>query len=204
MKAIILSFLLFLSFAQFTPVLCQPTKTAIEDIVKNPTAYSTKSVEIEGYIIQYVHATSPTNTSYYLIKDSYGYIIKVNTAEAAPEINGKYIVTGIAYTEKIFNRKGLVTDSPFISEKDKTIVLPPQPIVKTTTTTKTEITGTPGSEPAIPLWMYLVSSAGIVLIGGLLFVYVRTKNKNKQQTPDWQSQPSEHCPPSGINDEHTP
>src|ERR1035437_4553264 len=107
MKAIILSFFLLLSLALITPVFCQPTKTAIEDIVKNPTAFVSKSVEIEGFIIQYVHATSPTNTSYYLIKDAYGYIIKVNTAEVAPEINRKYTVTGIAYTEKIYNKKGL-------------------------------------------------------------------------------------------------
>jgi hypothetical protein len=66
---------------------------------------------VTGLVIQYIEATAKT-TSYYYLKDDYGAIIKVNTAEPEPETNEKYNVTGILYVDA-------VTGAPFISEKFK-------------------------------------------------------------------------------------
>lgn len=86
-------------------------RTTVDAIVSNPGCCIDNAVEVEGLVTQYVPATSST-TSYYLLKGDYGAIIRVNTAENAPETNRKYRVSGIVYPDP-------VTREPFISEKSK-------------------------------------------------------------------------------------
>jgi|WetSurMetagenome_2_1015567.scaffolds.fasta_scaffold111026_1 hypothetical protein len=92
----------------------QPARTTIETIIANPGQFANNAVEFDGLVEQYVAATSST-TSYYLIKGEYGSVIKVNTADPAPETNRKYRVTGIVYIEPVGNE-------PFVSEKTKTYI----------------------------------------------------------------------------------
>lgn len=101
------SFLIILSSVLFAQ------STTIENINSNPSKYEGNQVEVEGLVTQYVHDKG--TTSYYLIKGDFGGIIRVNTAEPAPETNQKYHVKGIVY---INQNKG----TPFISEKTKFIL----------------------------------------------------------------------------------
>ncbi|MBN1187437.1 MAG: FHA domain-containing protein [Bacteroidales bacterium] len=87
----------------------------LKDILKNPAAYNQEEVEVTGLAIQYVEATEKT-TSYYYLKDDYGAIIKVHTAESRPETNVKYNVKGILYIDSD-------TELPFISERSKSEVV---------------------------------------------------------------------------------
>lgn len=68
----------------------------IKDILKNPIPYNQEEVEVSGLVIQYIEATKKT-TSHYYLKDDYGAIIKVHTAEGKPETNSKYVVRGVLY-----------------------------------------------------------------------------------------------------------
>ena len=177
MKAIILSFFLLLSSVLINPVFCQPAQTTIENINRNPWIYSSKYVEIEGTIIQYVHATSLTNTNYYVIKDNFGFTLKVHTGDIEPKINHEFRVTGILYFEKILQRNGNAVDSPFLSEKERIDLseIPPPPV----------------DETFFHKYLYYIIGivAGLLVIGGGLFFFVRTRNKNKQLPPDWQAEP---------------
>lgn len=83
----------------------------LKDILKNPAVYNQEEVTVTGLAIQYVEATEKT-TSYYYLKDDYGAIIKVHTAESRPETNVKYQVRGILYIDSS-------TELPFISERSK-------------------------------------------------------------------------------------
>lgn len=107
---------LFLITIFISTIIWGQTNTTIEKIVNNPVTYENTEVEVEGLVTQYVEGKGATN--YYLLKGDFGGIIKVNTAEPAPETNKKYRVIGIVYREGT-NR------SSFISEKSKTLVEPP-------------------------------------------------------------------------------
>ena len=86
-------------------------KAQVNDILKDPNAYNQEEVEVSGLVIQYIEATEQT-TSHYYLKDDFGAIIKIHTAESKPETNEKYTVRGILYIEAS-------TLLPFISEKSK-------------------------------------------------------------------------------------
>jgi len=88
-----------------------PQEVYIKDILKNPSAYMREDVIVSGLVIQYVEATEKS-TSFFYLKDDYGAIIKIHTAEAKPETNAKYKVRGILYVDPS-------TQIPFISEKSK-------------------------------------------------------------------------------------
>jgi len=82
------------------------TGTTVEKITENPTSYENDEVEVEGLVSQYVAGRGAT--SHYLLKGDFGGIIKVNTAEPAPETNEKYRIIGIVYLDRS-------TREPFIS-----------------------------------------------------------------------------------------
>jgi hypothetical protein len=115
--------LLFLLLVTISFLPAQALKTTVEDIVTNPGKFVDNAVEIEGFVMQYVPPTAST-TSYYILKGSYGSVIKVNTFEAAPDINKKYRITGIVYVDP-------VSKYPFVSEKSKIslepVLSPPSP-----------------------------------------------------------------------------
>ncbi len=105
MKLLLLTVFIF-------PLTLAQTKTTVEKIVSNSSTYENTEVEVEGLVTQYVVGKGATN--YYLLKGDYGGILKVNTAEPAPETNKKYKVIGIVYLDR-------ATREPFISEKSKTL-----------------------------------------------------------------------------------
>ena len=95
----------------------------VKDILKDPASFDQEEVEVTGIVIQYIEATEKT-TSHYYLKDDYGAIIKVHTAESKPETNVKYRVNGILYIDA-------ATELPFISEKSKSKVVEPPPLLPT-------------------------------------------------------------------------
>lgn len=95
----------------------------VKDILKDPSMYVQEEIQVSGLVIQYIEATAQT-TSHYYLKDDYGAIIKVHTAEGKPETNAKYKVLGILYLDP-------ATGSPFISEKSKFRIDLAAPIIST-------------------------------------------------------------------------
>jgi len=108
-------------FLSLSYVSGQPQEVFVKDILKNPSAYMREDVIVSGLVIQYVEATEKT-TSHYYLKDDYGAIIKIHTAEGRPETNAKYKVRGILYIDP-------TTQTAFISEKSKAKLSPALPPV---------------------------------------------------------------------------
>lgn len=119
----IYSLLILVIISSSLNLLGQSKVVQIKDILKDPTGLLQEEIQVTGLVIQYVEATEQT-TSHYYLKDDYGAIIKVHTAESKPETNVKYKVTGILYMDAS-------TSSPFLSEKSKSriddVVTPPPP-----------------------------------------------------------------------------
>jgi hypothetical protein len=84
----------------------------VKDILNNPVAFDREVVKVSGLVTQYIDASEKT-TAYFLLKDDFGAIIRVNTADSKPETNTKYAVRGIVYIDQ-------ATQMPFISEKSRT------------------------------------------------------------------------------------
>jgi hypothetical protein len=147
----------------------QPMRTTIEAIVANPGEFVSGAVEFDGLVEQYVPATS-TTTSYYVIKGDYGSIIKVNTADPAPETNRKYRVTGIVYIEPESNE-------PFVSEKTKTSIDAANQAVGSGTATTT---GGDGENRRDKTLIYLLVGLLVLLIGA--FVYFMARRAKPGQT----------------------
>jgi hypothetical protein len=122
----------FICATSFYGLLAQNQALQVKDILKNPSAYMREEIEVTGLVVQYIEATEKT-TSHYYLKDDYGAIIKVHTAEGKPETNVKYKVRGILYIDQ-------TTQTPFISERSKSriggvitnlVSTPPPPPAKT-------------------------------------------------------------------------
>jgi len=162
------------------------TGTTVEKITENPTSYENDEVEVEGLVSQYVAGRGAT--SHYLLKGDFGGIIKVNTAEPAPETNEKYRIIGIVYLDRS-------TREPFISEKSKTRIgeapPPPTTIVKEDDVTVEEIT-----ESTDNTLLYIIIGAVVILIALLIF----SLNKKKEPRGEPTTVPGDEKPISGIKE----
>jgi len=134
----------------------------LKDILKNPASYNQEEVVVNGLAIQYVEATEKT-TSYYYLKDDYGAIIKVHTAESRPETNVKYQVRGILYIDS-------ETELPFISERSKFKVdsVPPPP---------------PSTTWLEENWIMVLIIGAALLLLILLTTLLTTRKKDKASKP---------------------
>lgn len=83
--------------------------SSIRDLLKVAASKDGEVVEVSGLVVQYIESQTKT-TSFYLIKDEYGAMIKVNTSNIRITTNEKFKVNGILY----FDNK---TKEPFISEQ---------------------------------------------------------------------------------------
>jgi hypothetical protein len=116
-------FICIICVFSFSVIFGQEKVKQVNDILSDPSKYLKEDIQVTGLVIQYVEGTEKT-TSFYYLKDDFGAIIKVHTAEGKPETNIKYIVNGILYVDPL-------TELPFISERSKIradldIVTPPQ------------------------------------------------------------------------------
>lgn len=141
----------------------------IKDILQNPEAYEGELVEVSGLVVQYIEATEKT-TAHYLLKDDYGAIIRVNTAEGEPETNVKYKANGIVYIDQS-------RDEPFISEKSR------QKIQQEATTI---ITQAPAEKTWIEKNLLLIIIIGSAIILILLIIIL----VNNRKTPKRYSAPT--------------
>ena len=143
-------------------------KIKVEDIRNNPYSFIGNKVTVEGLVTQFVHDVGTTD--YYLLKDDFGAIIKINTAEGAPVTNKKYSVVGIVYVEQPNGR-------PFISEKSRAMLEVPTAI----TPPDQQSHKTPETNLVQPtndnLIIYILSGAVVVLIA-LYFILKSRKSKS--------------------------
>ena len=89
--------------------------TRIEAIRKNLPLLEKRT--IEGLVMQHIDSSERT-TSFYIIKDDYGSVIRVLTSQELPEVNAKYRVTGIVSRDS--KRKHL-----YLDEKERTLLKRP-------------------------------------------------------------------------------
>lgn len=154
----------------------------VKDILNNPSRYDGELVEVTGLVIQYVEATERT-TAHYLLKDDYGAVIRINTAEGEPETNAKYNANGILYVDKM-------TNEPFISEKYRAKIKGDQPanvIIQQKTWLEENI-----------LLVIFIGSAIILIL--LIIIFVNRKSSgsgikektfvHKERKPDQEPRPT--------------
>jgi len=157
-------FFILTSFIFSHQILAQPKTISIEHIIRNPSSYEGVEVEFSGLVIQYVIDKGTTN--YYLIKGDYGGIIRVNTAEPAPETNKKYRVRGIVYRDARNN-------TIFVSEKYKTLLSD----VPTTLINPPQLPQTVNTEKDYSN-LIIYGLLGLLLIFIVLFIYFQTTRRN--------------------------
>lgn len=141
----------------------------IEKILANSSSFENNEVEVTGLVTQYVKGKG--KTSYYLLKGDYGAIIKVNTAEPAPETNKKYTVRGIFYFDRA-NRR------PFISEKSKIKIDMP-------------ITPPPDVEQIDWITILIYVAIGIVAILIIVLIVTLLKKREVEEPVHFQQTPPE-------------
>lgn len=169
-----LSLIFIFSFLFISIIYGDAEKKTVEEIIKKAGSLNSVYIETEGFIIHYVPETQNSPTSYYLLKGYYGDTLKVNTAEAKPEINQKYSVWGILYVERIF-KNGKWTYSPFLSEKSKICLSCPPPSTETTTL-----------PPPVDYTLYYIIGGAVVLMVGF-FAFVKVRNRNNHKPSDWET-----------------
>jgi hypothetical protein len=167
-------------------------KAQVNDILKDPNAYNQEEVEVSGLVIQYIEATEQT-TSHYYLKDDFGAIIKIHTAESKPETNEKYTVRGILYIEAS-------TLLPFISEKSKIKIAKEGDLPVTDISPALTSVDEPATEDMEFNWwkknwllLVIIGSAFLLLV--LLIVLLGRKGKAEElYTPEPVNKPSQIAP----------
>lgn len=170
MKTKLLNYLFYAFILTFASAFVQENNVRIKDILSSPSGFKGELVTVTGLVTQYIEATERT-TAYYLIRDDYGSVIKVNTADAKPETNSKYTVSGIVYFDESLQM-------PFISEKNKTKIEAPvvyQPQVETTTIPEK-------SWFAKNLLFVILGGAGLLLIVLVIILIIRRKRPDSVKT----------------------
>ncbi|HEX2869108.1 MAG TPA: FHA domain-containing protein [Ignavibacteriales bacterium] len=137
----------------------QSKEVTIEEISKNPDAFSSTAVETEGIVTQYVPSTSKT-TSYYIVNGEYGGHLKVNTSSAAPELFKRYRIAGTVYIDPL-------NKEPFLSEKTRSSLDP--------------IGTSAQSEGTDPLVILLVV---LFLLLAAIFVYTQLRRRRERNYDD--------------------
>jgi len=138
-------------------------QATVEDINSNPGKYTDESVQVTGFVEQFIPETAST-TSHYIFKGSYGGRIKVTT-EDKPQINQEYTITGIVYIEATSQR-------PFISERRRSIIggpKKPEDLIRDPEPPKNNGT-----------LIVIVILASVVIIGLIAYI-ASTKNKAPAQ-----------------------
>lgn len=161
-------FILFLLFAGiFSLPLCSKAQDsgsgdviAIGSIINNPGRFNNEFVKIRGLVTQYTPGVPNQSTAYYLIKDDYGAIIKVNTAQGKPQTNTKYEVTGTVVIDQVNMEAYLIEQS---KSELTPIALPPPPPPDTRNN-----------------WMTGLIIGGVILLAALLVLYFILQSKSKQ------------------------
>jgi hypothetical protein len=137
----------------------------IRDIKQNIPKYENEVVSIEGSINKYVEQDKKT-TNLYKLRDNWGETIFVRTSQALPDINKRWIVTGIVSRE----RDGMI----YLSETSRTEVL----------TEKTPATAPlqHSRESIDPVIKYLlVTAAAIFAVLVIVLIYMMTKKSRASE-----------------------
>jgi hypothetical protein len=118
----ILAGIIFISFGQDNKPIRDEVVTPVEDILKSPPAGNLGSHigevrAVEGFVTQYIEKGKNETTAYYLLKDDWGDIIRINTALNKPYVNKRYKVMGVVYSDP-----DNLAAAPFMSEKDRLLV----------------------------------------------------------------------------------
>lgn len=137
----------------------QSKEVTIEEISKNPNAFSSTAVETEGIVTQYVPSTSST-TSYYIVNGEYGGSLKVNTSSAAPELFKRYKIAGTVYIDPL-------SKEPFLSERTRSSLDP------LGTSSQRE-----GTDPLVILLVVLF------LLLAAIFVYTQMRRRRERSYDD--------------------
>lgn len=155
---------IFIMVLLMTANLIYAENATIKDIQENPEKYKGELVSIKGLVTRWVPGKENT-TSHYLVEGDYGFTIQINTAQASPETNYKYEISGIVYIEPD-------TGEPFISEQGRTnLTLPATPADK--------------EEDSGINTLLIVLIVGVVIIIALILVLIIRKpgsHKHKDDT----------------------
>lgn len=97
------------------PGLALGQQSRIAEILQSPRQFKDEVVELEGFVIQYQEGDAKS-TSFYLLKDDWGSIIKVRTSYPRPEVNKRYRVKGPVDIDVFANE-------PYVSEESRSDVV---------------------------------------------------------------------------------
>jgi FHA domain len=137
----------------------------VRDIKQNLPEYEDEVVSIEGSISKYVEQDKKT-TNLYKLRDNWGETIFVRTSQALPDINKRWIVTGIVSRE----HNGMI----YLSETSRTEVL-----------TEKAPAAAPlkhSRESIDPVIKYLlVTTAAIFAVLVIVLIYMMTKRSRASE-----------------------
>lgn len=169
MKTKLLIFALLAGISSLIKGFGQENNVRIKDILSNPSGFKGELVTVSGLVTQHIEASERTTASY-LIRDDYGSVIKINSADSKPETNKKYNVKGIVYFDESLQL-------PFISETARTKIETPvvyQPVETNPVAEKSWITKN--------LLFIILGTAGLLLIILASILLIRRKRANSVKT----------------------
>ncbi len=165
--------IILMVFVLTTSLVYAQNNNSIKKILDNPGPYLNEIVQIKGIVVQYFNENTNT-TAYYVIKDDFGGVIKVQTAHAgAPETNKKYNVKG--YLNKINNEY-------VIQETSRELLEKPVPVV-----TSQPVTSSPApSSTKDNTLLYVIAGIAGVLVIVLIIVFASKKSSAPAIPPSYQ------------------
>jgi hypothetical protein len=142
-------------------------EVTIKDIKQNLPKYENEVVTIEGSINKYIEHDKKT-TNLYKLRDNWGETIFVRTSQELPDINKRWVVTGIVSRE----HSGTI----YLSETSRTEVLTEKTPAPATAPLK------PSRESIDPVIKYLlITAAAIFVVLVLVLIYVMTKRSRASE-----------------------
>lgn len=202
-------FLLFCAFALSAQSDgLQPTRIAV--IKGLPGTYLNERVRIDGFVTQFVDATSKS-TSFFYLKDDWGAVMKVRTSKESPSVGKRYSIEGpvgldprtkdlyVSEESRLELFKGVeaeinLNQHPVISPPTKTDVAvqtsvgtavstaPPSATAAETTTRAT----TTGSLDGVSAWpIYLAIGGAVILILAVAVFLMLRSRRDEMPTADY-------------------
>ncbi|MBN1952390.1 MAG: FHA domain-containing protein [Bacteroidales bacterium] len=164
--------------------------TTIDDIVTNPYNYKLESVQVEGYVEQFIIDKNET-TEYYLLKSNYGNTIRVYTGSGTPEVLKWYRVTGtIIYDDQVKKMAiAEVTRTMIKEEPESNTNLGAVEEGAAGIDMKKEVNGEETEDEESNLLLYILIGAGLIVLA-LIVVLVLISMKRKAEREAGYSQPA--------------
>lgn len=148
------------------------TITRVRDIVSDRMNYVNVQVTVEGFATQWTEGRGSTN--FYILKDDWGYTIKVRTSKERPIVGERYRVTGVCGID-VVNRNDVYVSEEVRVEVRPVVPAAPAPVA----------VAPPGEEKApqeVPWLLVVAAVVALVVLVALLMWLLRSRDRSTEAT----------------------